>query len=74
MNKPINPIKLTNIQSCIPIGIDFGTSNSVMSGYNQSTLVTGPTSFNFPLTSSFLYPSIALLDHDIAVIRTGAAA
>ena len=74
MNKPINPIKLTNIQSCIPIGIDFGTSNSVMSGYKQSTLVTGPTSFNFPLTSSFLYPSIALLDHDNGVIRTGAAA
>lgn len=71
MNNPTDPITEKKANDQIAIGIDFGTSNSVMSGYFQSTLLKGPVSFNFPLTGSQLYPSIAFLDRESVAIRTG---
>lgn len=71
MNKPTIP--RANLFSC-PIGIDFGTTNSAMSRYANTLLVKGPESFNFPLTGSTLYPSMAYLDAELGVIKTGVAA
>ena len=72
MSKPIIP-KPHNSNTA-PIGIDFGTSNSVMSRYIHSLLKTGPESLNFPITGSNLYPSIAIIDEEKCEIRTGKAA
>ena len=60
MSKPITP-KLYN-SNTDPIGIDFGTTNSVLSRYTHSLLKTGPESLNFPITGCNLYPSIAFVD------------
>lgn len=72
MSKPIIP-KSNNLNSA-PIGIDFGTTNSVMSRYVHSLLKTGPENLNFPITGSNLYPSIAIVDEKKCEIRTGKAA
>jgi molecular chaperone DnaK (HSP70) len=72
MSKPINP-KSDN-SNIAPIGIDFGTTNSVMSKYTHSLLMTGPENLNFPITGSNLYPSIAIVDEEKCEIRTGLAA
>lgn len=72
MNKPANP-RSNLVYSC-PIGIDFGTTNSAMSRYAKTLLIKGPESLNFPLTGSTLYPSIAYLDAELGVIKTGVTA
>ena len=72
MSKPIPP-KPDNSNTA-PIGIDFGTTNSVMSRYTHSLLKTGPENLNFPITGSNLYPSIAIVDEKKCEIRTGKAA
>lgn len=72
MSKPVNP--KSQSLGTFPIGIDFGTTNSVMSRYAHTILKDGPESLNFPLTGSMLYPSIALVDAEISGIRTGIAA
>lgn len=72
MSKPITP-KPNNL-SAAPIGIDFGTTNSVMSRYTHTLLKIGPENLNFPITGSNLYPSIAIVDEKKCEIRTGKAA
>ena len=72
MNKPAN-LKINKTDSCV-IGIDFGTTNSAMSRYCNSTLVNGPESLNFPITGNVLYPSVAYLDDVNNDIKTGIAA
>ena len=72
MSKPIIP-KSNNLNSA-PIGIDFGTTNSVMSRYAHSLMKTSPENLNFPITGSNLYPSIAIIDEKKCEIRTGKAA
>ena len=72
MSKPIFP-KPHN-SNTDPIGIDFGTTNSVLSRYSHSLLKTGPENLNFPITGSNLYPSIAFVDEKKCEIRTGMAA
>lgn len=74
MNKPANPYSARPTSKPLPIGIDFGTTNSAMSKYSQSLLNNGPVSFNFPITGGVLYPSMALLDCETGTIRTGNAA
>lgn len=74
MNKPANPYSARPASKPLPIGIDFGTTNSAMSKYSQSLLNNGPVSFNFPITGGVLYPSMALLDCETGTIRTGNAA
>ena len=60
MSKPILP--KSHSLNTDPIGIDFGTTNSVMSRYSHSLLKTGPENLNFPITGSNLYPPIAFID------------
>ena len=72
MSKPVNP--KSQFSGTFPLGIDFGTTNSVMSRYAHTVLKDGPESLNFPLTGSMLYPSIALVDEEIDGIRTGVVA
>lgn len=72
MSKPILP--KSHSLNTDPIGIDFGTTNSVMSRYSHSLLKTGPENLNFPITGSNLYPSIAFIDEKKCEIRTGGAA
>lgn len=74
MSKPVNNNSSHSSRYTVPIGIDFGTTNSAMSRYNNSLLGSGPVSCNFPNTGSVLYPSMALLDRVDGTIRTGNAA
>lgn len=57
-----------------PIGIDFGTTNSVMCRYMNTRLCTGPNEFNFPRTGDVLYPSFLFLDEKQNKVLTGMAA
>lgn len=76
MNKPtiLSPGSNSTDSSIAPIGIDFGTTNSAMSRYLATFLKKGPENLNFPLTGNILYPSIAFLDSENNIIRTGITA
>lgn len=45
-----------------PIGLDFGTSNSVISNFIQNSLYSGARIYHLPVTGDELFPSVLYFD------------
>ena len=68
-SKPITGLRLNP-----PIGLDFGTSNSVISSFADELHRRGSFVYSLPVTGSFMYPSLVYHESKSGILKGGVLA